>query len=306
MQLSESSVFTTLITDLDNTLWDWSATWLASFGALLDAASALSGVPPGVLRAEAQVVHRRVGTVEYSFLLDELPSLLAASHGQRPSVAYRQAIESSRAARSREFRVYPRVDQALRAAKGAGILIVGLTESLGYWTQWRIRTAGLDGVFDRVYSGPDHDFPPGVTRNAVRSRPEASYGLHLTKHVELPQGFCKPDVRVLASILEDIHVRREGALYVGDSLVRDVQMAKQAGLTVAWARYGVASLARNDLLHAVSHWPQSAKAPVDEGGCIQPDFVLETGFEEILPILGVRDGWPEDHCRVRGRGESEI
>ena len=38
-----------LITDLDNTLWDWFAAWYESFSALLDGLVALSGVERTVL-----------------------------------------------------------------------------------------------------------------------------------------------------------------------------------------------------------------------------------------------------------------
>jgi hypothetical protein len=41
-----------LITDLDNTLFDWFGIWHASFSAMLDKTVELSGVPREVLEAE--------------------------------------------------------------------------------------------------------------------------------------------------------------------------------------------------------------------------------------------------------------
>lgn len=60
-----------LITDLDNTLWDWFDAWYQSFSALLDGLQAVTGFDRELLEAQIRVVHQRRGTAEYSNLIRE-------------------------------------------------------------------------------------------------------------------------------------------------------------------------------------------------------------------------------------------
>ena len=63
-----------LITDLDNTLYDWFEVWYQSFRAMLTRLVKDSGVPEEALITEIKEIHERHGTSEYLMLLTELPS----------------------------------------------------------------------------------------------------------------------------------------------------------------------------------------------------------------------------------------
>jgi phosphoglycolate phosphatase len=56
---------TALITDLDNTLFDWVELWLNSFSSMLDSIVDISGIPKEQLIPEIRDVHRKHGTSEY-------------------------------------------------------------------------------------------------------------------------------------------------------------------------------------------------------------------------------------------------
>lgn len=64
-----------LITDVDNTLFDWVDVWYKSFSAMLDKVSEISGIPAPSLYPSISAVHQRYGTSEYAFLLEEIPEL---------------------------------------------------------------------------------------------------------------------------------------------------------------------------------------------------------------------------------------
>ena len=132
-----------LVTDLDNTLWDWFSAWHASFSAMLEALEADSGVPRSVLESEIRVLHQKYGTTEYSNLLSEVPSLLDAAGGVEPWRAFPRAVEALRRERRERTRPYPGVLESLSALKSAGISVIAYTESLAYWTMWRIKRTGL-------------------------------------------------------------------------------------------------------------------------------------------------------------------
>lgn len=85
-----------LVTDLDNTLWNWFEMWHVSFEALVVALSDQSGIDRDVLEGEMRQVHQSRGTTEYSFLVDELPSLIAVPGSQKPSVRFNDAIHQQK------------------------------------------------------------------------------------------------------------------------------------------------------------------------------------------------------------------
>ena len=71
----ESPPKTVLITDLDNTLFDWFEMWHNSFMAMLDQIAKISGISTEALKPEIKKVHQRHGTSEYAFLIEELAPL---------------------------------------------------------------------------------------------------------------------------------------------------------------------------------------------------------------------------------------
>src|SRR5262245_8688451 len=209
---------TAVVTDVDNTLYDWMAMWWPAFGGMLARLADDSGVPRETLEREFHALHQRHGTTEYAFAIQELPSLLALHPGEALVARSATAIDEYRTARRRTLRLYPGVGETLGAIRAAGCLVVGYTESRAYYVNYRIRALGLDGLLDYVYSPPDHPLPGGVRPEAIRRYPAAHYQLARTVHRQLPEGTAKPDAAVLRGILREIGADPARAIYVGDSL----------------------------------------------------------------------------------------
>lgn len=66
---------TTLITDFDNTLYDWFHMWHECFGAMLKEIVRISGIDESILIPQIRAIHQKHGTSEYAFLIEELPAL---------------------------------------------------------------------------------------------------------------------------------------------------------------------------------------------------------------------------------------
>lgn len=282
-----------LITDLDNTLWDWFDAWFHSFDSMLTRLSGLSGVPREVLETQIRTVHRRRHTTEYSHLLNEVPALVAAAQGEEPMVVFDDALHVLNSQRLRYTKLYPGVLETLNRLRSAGVRLIAYTESVAYWTEWRMKHTGLDGLIDVLYSAPDHDLPTGVSVDHLRRLPEEAYGLKATKHLHVPSNAIKPNAVILQSILDDAGCAPEQAAYIGDSLMKDIAMAQAVGVLDVHAKYGeVQSSEAYKLLRRVSHWSDAdierekriAERYGDEQ--IVPSVICDEGFEQILPLFG--------------------
>lgn len=285
MVKTDKPVRSVLITDVDNTLFDWVEIWHAAFSAMLAELLRLSGLDEAVLLPEIRKVHQRVGTSEYSFLISEL-EVLRGPAGETPVLDfYAPAIDAFRAARQQSLEFYPGVQATLEELARRRTLLICYTESLAYYSQYRFRKLGLDRLIDYLYSPPDHDLPHGLSREGIRFYEPAHYELARTEHRFTPPGELKPNPDILLSILRSLNVPVEQAVYVGDSPRKDIWMAQQARVTDALAAYGAAQHQEAyALLRKVSHWPEAdverEKALLGDAA-IRPNYSLSC-FADLL------------------------
>jgi len=283
MSLSKHPPVKLLVMDLDNTVWDWFQAWHASFTALLDGLSQATGIGRNELEKAIRPVHQARGTSEYSALLWELPILEPFLAGRSPSVALNEVIHAQNSARFHQTELYPGVMTTLEYIRAIGVPIVAYTESLSYWTEWRIKRVGLDGVLDVLYSSPDHDFPTGMKSDSLRTLPDSEYGLRKTKHLHVPRGIIKPNPAILQKIVDEQGVEKEAVIYVGDSRMKDVAMAQAVGVMDVHARYGEAfNRDGYEQLRRVSHWPDADVELEVSTEQPTPNYVLKSGFADLL------------------------
>jgi FMN phosphatase YigB (HAD superfamily) len=284
-----------LVTDMDNTLFDWLAMWHAAFGAMLERLIADSGVPRETLVREIYQLHQEHGTTEYAFVIQALPSLRARHPGEDLRARYAGAIETYRAARRGTLRLYPGVLDTLRALRAAGTRVIAYTESLAYYAAYRVRALGLDGVLHTLYSPPDHALPDGATPETIRRYPPEHYRLGATVHRHTRAGAWKPDAAVLRGILDELGTAPDEVVYVGDSLVKDVAMAQAAGVVDVFAGYGdVRGRPGYALLRRVTHWTPAmlARSETRTEAEVCPTHVLRESFAELLDLIEPRPFFP--------------
>lgn len=278
--------FSVLLTDLDDTVWNWFETWYASFTALMNGVCAISGISLEELKPEIKVIHERHGTSEFSFLLQEMPTLRKLHPQGDLAIIYAEAIDASRVARRATLSLYPGVLETLDHVRSKGTLVVAYTESQSYWTRYRLKKTDLDLRVDFLYSAPDHDVPAGVSLEQVRTMPSDYYELRLTQHRHTPRGVLKPSPEILRQILLEMKASPESAVYIGDSKMKDIAMAKQAGVFDVLIHHERHD-GNYDLLRDVTHW---TKADVEReksmqaglaGLDLQPRLEVQT-FAELL------------------------
>jgi FMN phosphatase YigB (HAD superfamily) len=236
----------TLILDLDNTIFDWFAMWYASFQPIYHEILATSGRSQDEVEADIRRVHQSRRTSEYTFLIEELNVLREIRAGEDIRVRFHSALEESRHARDQKLQLYPTVFASLWRIKNAGTKIIAYTESMRFYSSYRLKRFGLDGVIEILFSPKDHDMPAGVSLDKLRRFPDEFYELQVTRVMHTPPGELKPNPKVLRDIMKVIGSNPDRCAYVGDSIFKDVAMACEAGVFDVHAQYGESQRSRRE------------------------------------------------------------
>ncbi|MGZ2375984.1 FMN phosphatase YigB (HAD superfamily) [Sinorhizobium medicae] len=282
----------TLILDLDNTIFDWFAVWYASFEPIYKEIIRVTGLPPQEIEKNVRAVHQARRTSEYTFLLEELEALKHLRDGEDIRARFHDALEESRHGRDKNLKLYPSVFRCLWDLKKRGTKIIAYTESMGFYSAHRLKRFGLDGVIDVLFSPEDHDLPAGVSLDKLRRLPDEYYELQVT------QVRHKPNPRVLLDIIQAVGATIDRCAYVGDSLFKDVAMARDIGVFDIHAKYGTSQQKPEyALLQKVSHWTeadvQREREITAKGHSFEPSAVLKETFAEIFIYCDFQPFAPE-------------
>lgn len=275
-----------LITDLDDTVWDWLSIWHTSFSKLYAALLAGSEMNHFELTLAIRKIHQEVGTSEYYFLPQHLEQVLGRPT-DRVSITSRYGdIESLLVDGQRTgTKLEPGVFETLTTIKEKGTRIIAYTESMAFGAVERMKATGLDGVIEALYSREDHHIPNSVDLENIRSNSKDYYELRQTRHVRLKKHQMKPNPEVLLEIISEIGANPNDCVYIGDKLLKDVKMAQDSSVLDVHAVYGDNQNSdMYDLLKSVTHWTQSEVDSEAEitAHVIQPTITLHKQFSEIL------------------------
>jgi HAD superfamily hydrolase (TIGR01549 family) len=267
-----------IITDLDDTLYDWVAMWHAQFTAEFDVVSQESKIDKDTILQEWKRVHEKRGTSEYVFAVEELPSLRRKYSEQQVKEIAGRAFRAGQKARQKALKLFPEVLDVLTFLKEKKeCMIVGFTESKSYYVGQRVRALGLDGIMEYLYSS-EHTELSAMAKRRLSQPPYNEYEMKKTEVRYTPIGVAKPNPKILQKILKDLGADPKETLYIGDKLDRDVIMAQAAGTIDVHASYGEAKdRPEYELLRKVTHW---TKAAVERE--------RNTGVEKAVPAYTIQ------------------
>lgn len=269
-----------VFTDLDNTLYDWVAWYSRAFYRLLDGAAELGSISPELLRQEVSEQCRRRHRLEEPEALLAAPSVLRRfGEPARAREALREIFAGYYpGALGDGLRSYPGVRPALKRLAAAGVAIVGHTEAPANHAAARLRALGLEQAFAALLAAPPTLDDPTTA--------EIDLGALPFEVRVLGERERKPNPAVVLEQCRRHEVAPRAALYVGDSLGRDVRMAHGAGMWTAWARYGTRHDPRDwQRVVDLSPWTEAERAqacrdrPLPES---PPDVILRESFDELL------------------------
>lgn len=233
-----------VVTDMDNTLYSWVNYIVPAIEAMVEAVCRATGFPKIKVVQSLKRVYAKHESNEYPFalqestLFEEFPDF-----GSFDKLVILPAQTAFRDARRRYLEPYPGVMETLRALAERRVPVVALTDAPRNPAEQRVRSMELDGLLTALYTLPAFQFPANregvtlVSQAIVRKEEKGEYRARCPM-VELPRDYEKPDDRGLRRICEDLHVDPREVLVVGDSLRKDVEVARKVGAIDAWAEYG--------------------------------------------------------------------
>jgi FMN phosphatase YigB (HAD superfamily) len=277
-----------LVCDLDNTLYDWIAYFVPAFYAMVDCVVAITGCDRNKLLDDFRVVHQQHHDSEQPFALLETETIKQIYANVSRDAVVREldsALHVFNSQRKQNLRLHAGVKETLELLRHHGVKLVAHTESKLFGAVDRLERLELFEFFARIY----------CRERPVSILPKAEDWLSrfpMEKIVELSPDQTKPNPAVLAEICAAEAVSRDDAVYIGDSVARDVLMAKRAGVFAVWAAYGAEhSPAMYDALVRVSHWtPEEVERERqlrNEARVVSPDFVAHREFSEVLGVFGI-------------------
>jgi phosphoglycolate phosphatase len=156
----------------------------------------------------------------------------------------------------------------------------------------------LDQHLSAIYSLPGFTFPkgpdgeklvaPDILQKEVRGEYRAA-----CKVIELPRDAEKPNPQGLQAICHDFQVDPKDVLVIGDSVKKDIAVARAVGAVDAWAEYGTyVSLEYRERLDIISAPAITRRhaAGLYEGGqkkAIEPTHTL-SNFSQVLGLIDAR------------------
>ncbi len=275
-----------VITDLDDTLYPWLSFFVPAFYAMAEEVAAIVGEDLKTVLAEYKEIHQRIGTVEAPFTTLLLPSVKRAF----PNLSEEQQIERLDPAfhrfnheRKYRLRLFPGVRKMLEDLRSSGITIVGYTESITENVAFRLGQLEIDSFFSRIY----------VSDSQNRKNDDSK----IYKKTTIVHG-KKPNSNVLKQIIANENCTIDEAVYLGDSLTKDIYMAKQLGITaILFCDPEPLDAELYRKLVAISSWSTTdfENESRIRNECIQraicPDYTITNALElmKIINLINGRD-----------------
>lgn len=269
-----------LITDLDDTLYPWVDFFVPAFYKMVREISILTGIEEEKLLREYQEQHQRVGSVEYPFITLSISSINKFYEGQDENeikANLNSAFHKFNSERKHRLKLFDGVVESLQRISRAGITIIGYTESAEENGFYRLKKLGIDTFFSKVY--------------VSESQYKMSNNIPSSPKTETVRG-KKPNPEILVNICEMQNTKISDAIYMGDSLTKDIYMAKKAGIACIQVKCQHSDPENYRKLVAISHWTKDDfvreqqlkdKCQIES---INPDYEV-TNFLEVINIIGV-------------------
>ncbi len=267
-----------VITDLDDTLYSWIGFFVPAFYNMVQELSKILDISEEELLIEYKAVHQNAGSVEYPYATLNLPAIkkkFPEYSKEQIQEVLNPAFHSFNSVRKDKLQLYPNVNGFLEFLTLHNIAVVGYTESAEENGFYRLQKLNIDQYFKKLYVSDSQYVRPNNIPSS--SKTQIVHGK-------------KPNPDLLQQICDNENISLNEAIYIGDSLTKDIFMAKQAGILSVWLNYAIDNGDLYKKLVAISHWSeedfirekQIKEQWINSG--LSPDFTIKS-FSEVIEII---------------------
>ena len=192
-----------VVTDLDNTLYDWVSSFVPALYSMVNTASVLLGVSEEQLLDELRAVHRRYGNSEQPYALLETPTVGSCFPGltiQEKQQKLDPAFHAFNTARKHLLRLYDGVRETLVAIRQTGVIVVAHTDAHAVNSLYRLIKLDLTGLIGKLYAPQSKSLTNEVGKKGALETLRPDYLRLLRSKIANPiQKFCATSPRISTS-----------------------------------------------------------------------------------------------------------
>jgi phosphoglycolate phosphatase len=240
-----------LITDVDNTLFDFGAYFEAGLTALVEFLCDRLKSGRDEVTDRLREVYRRHGSIEYPFAVEDISADVGMCDAERDEFV-RHSLAIFWQAAASELRPYETVRETLSHLAHDGVIIIAHTDAPIHEAVRRLRLMRLDRYLTGIVA--QQWFPRRPARSRVvylRELPGWHRPRRMTPRWEVPLSDRKPSSGTYERIARRFDTGT--GTVIGDSVTRDLIPALDVGFTAVLAAYGHRHKAEGLLREVVPH-----------------------------------------------------
>lgn len=275
-----------LLTDLDNTLFNWIDYFAPAFRAMVHALAWATKVSEATLYDQFRDVYADTESVEYTWAIQQLALCKGLKAEEIQRLVHIGRVAFGKTLRKR-LQPYPEVASTLRWLKEHAVCVAGVSNSFIADALFRLRTLGLESYFDALIGWNGFGLPANDTSLQRRQRVDRwRQRTTIPSVVTLPSDLLKPNATSYLRALEALRTTTSVEVWVvGDSINKDLVPAREIGATDVWARYGRNVDPQNmETLLTITHWSEQKVASVFDDGGFEPAAIID-GFSELRRVV---------------------
>src|ERR1041384_2134197 len=270
-----------IITDLDNTIYNWVDYFAPCFRAMVHALARETNETEDDLIASFCQVYELHGSVEYAFSVQEL-SILPDSTEAEIAKRVRIAKGAFKRVRDKRLEPYPTVGKTLHWLRSQGDRIVAVTNAPVGYAYKRLSKLRIVNLFDGIGGKLDYDVPTSKVTEKILGKSAEGFFTPTIFAWAFENDELKPGHKGYARVIRDLNITADRVWVVGDNTQRDLAPAIKLGATGIWARYGENVDKKNlDTILRLTSWRKEKimSEPLDA------PFMEINDFSELINIL---------------------
>jgi phosphoglycolate phosphatase-like HAD superfamily hydrolase len=275
-----------LITDLDNTLYNWIDYYAPCFRGMVHVLSREMKIEEAELKLAFKSIFQEAGTLEYSFTIQNLPFI---KNYTKPEVDKFVDLGKKvfKIVRDKNLIPYDSIKSTLEYLTNQGIIIIAVTNAPVYFAESRLKQLNLDKYFYGIAGWEGNEVPlDNYTNSIIEKSQQGKYNSqYIKKRWKFNKNEIKPNPFAYLTVMDYLKVSHKCTYIVGDSIGKDLLPANEIGAVSIWAKYGIECKKKNlDTIIEITHWDEKAINVAYEKKEITPDYTIES-FLELREIV---------------------